>query len=325
MKNAYELKKASKGVICPLVTWLDENGAPDLEAMGKHIITLLKKGLDGGIFVTGSTGEGPYLTFEEKKAIMARAVNVVKGKVPVLAGIAAFGTKEAIEFGLAAQEAGVDAIMAIVPQYFDLTPAELETYYRRVHDGVGKMNLCMYYAPTIITCSPQVDAELVFRLAKDKVICGIKDTVSDWQHVAAIHDLLKTDYTAECNVWVGTDQALIDCLKNEEPDTPSFDGLITSAANMFPDFYRSLVKAFREPTRNDVRCAALEKASEIIRAMFSVQKREIPSLVKQALNFAGVPYAASTAVSSPLPDLNPDAAAIIADSMAQLKKRGIEP
>jgi len=224
--NDYELLERTRGIIAPLVTWLDTNGDVDTGAMCQHVEYVLKNGCNGGIFILGSTGEGPYMTLEEKQSVMHEIVNCVHGRIPVIAGVAAHGIRSALQLAHLAKMEGIDAVMVIVPQYFDLKPADVDFYYRKLASGIkGEIPLFMYYAPTITTSHPKISPEFVFRLAKDKVICGIKATVVEWEFVAELKRLLKGDYSAPCNVWCGTDVVLMDCLKNDVLD---FDGVIAS-------------------------------------------------------------------------------------------------
>ncbi|MEX2758613.1 MAG: dihydrodipicolinate synthase family protein [Candidatus Sigynarchaeota archaeon] len=319
--NDYELLERTRGIIAPLVTWLDANGDVDTGSMCQHVEYVLKNGCTGGVFILGSTGEGPYIAIEEKRSVMHEIVNCVKGRVPVIAGIAAHGVRSALELAHVAKMEGVDAVMVIVPQYFDLKPADVEIYYRKLAIGLKKeIPIFMYYAPTITTSHPKISPELVFRLAKDKVICGIKATVMEWEYIADLKRFLKSDYTASCNVWCGTDVVLIDCLKNGVLD---FDGVIASAANMFPDFYNVLINAFKEKPRNEPKCNGLEKINGIIRQMFSVEKAEIPALVKYALHCANLPFAKNVGVSPPLPSLGPEGRDHVLTCIKQLKAKGI--
>ncbi|MBN2153400.1 MAG: dihydrodipicolinate synthase family protein [Candidatus Lokiarchaeota archaeon] len=319
--NDYELLERTRGVIAPLVTWLDANGDVDTGAMCQHVEYLLKNGCNGGIFLLGSTGEGPYLALEEKRSVVHDVVNCVNGRVPVIAGLASHGVRPAIELAHLARMEGADATMAVVPQYFDLQPADIDLYYRKLAAGLKReIPLLMYYAPPITTSHPKISPELVFKLAKDKAICGIKATVVEWDFIAELRRLLKGDYTAHCNVWVGTDRVLIDCLKNGVLD---IDGVIVSGVDMFPDFYNVLLHAFREKPRDEAKCKALEKISDVIRQMFTVAKAELPTLVKQALKHVGLPFARNAGVTPPLPSLSPERYENMLKCIDQLRAKGI--
>ncbi|HME52120.1 MAG TPA: dihydrodipicolinate synthase family protein [Candidatus Lokiarchaeia archaeon] len=321
MSKLFKLKDRAKGVIVPLVTWLDSNGNVDHVAMEQHIDFLLKKGANV-IFTLGSTGEGPYRTMDEKKEIIDHVVNHVNDRVPVLTGAAYHGVREAIQFCEIAAEKGVDGVVVNIPQYFNLSATDVDLYFTKLAEGIGDaIPVCIYYAPTIITNMPKIGPDLVFELARRKAIAGIKYTINEWEDVAELCRMRADDYTVQMNnIWCGTDKVAMDCLKNDVTD---FDGIISSAANLFPDFYNVLLKAFRESPRNDARCKSLENISIIIQKMFQVDMREIPALMKVALNSAKMPFANCVDVSPPLPGLRPEIEENLMSCLAELRKKGI--
>ncbi len=136
MSKFFNVQERTKGIIVPLVTWLDASGNIDLDSMGTHVDRLILNGCNGGIFILGTTGEFPYIPFSEKQSMMAYMVTHVKGRVPVLAGISAPGVKETVQLGQAAIKAGIDGVFAIVPQYFPLDQGDIESFYRKVADGL---------------------------------------------------------------------------------------------------------------------------------------------------------------------------------------------
>ena len=320
MSKIFKLKDRGRGVIVPLVTWLDANGNVDHAAMEQHIDFLLKKGANV-IFTLGSTGEGPYRTMDEKKEIMDHVVNHVRDRVPVIAGAAYHGVRETIQFCEIAAEKGVDGVLVNVPQYFNLSATDIDCYFAKLAEGIGEaIPVCMYYAPTIITNTPKIGPDLVFDLARRKAIAGIKYTINDWEDIAELCRMRNEDFTVQCNIWCGTDKVAMDCLKNDVTD---FDGIISSAANLFPDFYNVLLKSFRESPRNVARCKSLENISTVIQKMFQVEMREIPALMKIALNSAKMPFAVCVDVSPPLPGLRPEIEQNLQNCLAELRKKGI--
>jgi dihydrodipicolinate synthase/N-acetylneuraminate lyase len=320
MSKLFKLKDKAIGAVVPLVTWLDSDGNVDHAAMAQHVDFLIKNGA-GTIFTLGSTGEGPYRTLEEKAEIMEHVVNHVKNRVPVIAGVVSHGVRGAIQACEVAAEKGVDAVLVNVPQYFNLAATDIDFYFTKLAEGIGeKIPVCMYYAPKIITSHPKISPDMVFDLARRKAIYGIKYTINEWEDVAELCRMRTEDYTVQCSIWCGTDKVALDCLKNGVTD---FNGIISSAANLFPDFYNVLLKAFRESPRNEARCKSLENISIIIQKMFEVELREIPALMKVALNSAKLPFAKCVDVSPPLPGLGPETEQNLMNCLADLRKKGI--
>lgn len=70
-----------------------------------------------GLVPCGTTGESPTLTEEEQAHLIARAVAISRGRVPVIAGTGSFSTKKTIEASKRALAAGADAVMVVMPYY----------------------------------------------------------------------------------------------------------------------------------------------------------------------------------------------------------------
>ncbi len=103
-------------VLTAMVTPFDQNGEIDFSAARNLVNYLLANGTDG-LVVSGTTGESPTLTTEEKVALFKCVVEVVAGRVPVIAGTGSNNTKASIHLTRLAEEAGVDGIMLVAPYY----------------------------------------------------------------------------------------------------------------------------------------------------------------------------------------------------------------
>lgn len=98
------------GIIPPIVTPFDESGEIWQEAMRREMKLCLDAGADG-LSVAGSTGEGPTLRDEELQQLVDMARSCVRENQPVVCGVMRTCTRDAVRAGLAAKEAGADAIM----------------------------------------------------------------------------------------------------------------------------------------------------------------------------------------------------------------------
>ncbi|MBD3187841.1 hypothetical protein GF325_13480 [Candidatus Bathyarchaeota archaeon] len=323
MSRVYNFLKATKGaVIPPVVTWLDSNGSVDLDAMTAHADWLLRNGASG-IFVLGSTGEFPYLTFDQKRRIIEGMVSHVGPDIPVIAGISSMSLENAMRLGKVAIELGASGLMAIVPEFFPLKPGDVERYYRALSMGIngnsGKDTpLILYYMPLV--SSFKLEPRLIFQLAKEKVIHGIKYTGFKTEYMKELKDMLDKDYTVQCNTFVGTDACLLDCLKGGI----AIDGAIMGSLNLFPGFYKALLQSYTEKPRNEAKCNALAKTVPIIVELFSMELRELPVLVKETLRLGNLPFAKNTAVSQPLPSMSTRTKDKIVQALDKLKTKGIE-
>ena len=99
-----------------MVTPFDKNGHIDFEKTTQLVTHLIENGTES-IVVAGTTGESPTLSKEEKLALFQHVVEVVKSRVPVIAGTGSYNTFESIELTKKAEQIGVDAIMLVGPYY----------------------------------------------------------------------------------------------------------------------------------------------------------------------------------------------------------------
>lgn len=124
-----------KGYFVPIFTPFNRDGSIDEIAMRQNISYLVEEGIDG-ITMTGSFGEFPLLSSEERIRLYELAVDEVQGRTLVVAGTAHAQTAETIRLSQAAQSAGVDGVMLIAPYY--LLPSEQDL---REHFGTVVQNV----------------------------------------------------------------------------------------------------------------------------------------------------------------------------------------
>ena len=161
-------------VLTAMVTPFDENGRVDVDAAVRLGRWLLERGNDG-LVVTGTTGESPVLTDEEKieqwRAI-AEAVTV-----PVIAGTGTYDTAHSIELTKAAESAGVTAILAVCPYYNRPSQHGIEAHFRAIA-GATSLPVMVYDIPG--RTGRKIATSTLLRLA-DEVpnIVAVKDAAGD--------------------------------------------------------------------------------------------------------------------------------------------------
>ncbi len=158
------------GSIVAIVTPF-RNGKVDERAFGDLIEWQLANGTNG-IVPCGTTGESATLTNDEHHRVIRLSVEVVKGRVPVIAGTGSNSTDEAISLTRHAKEAGADGALLITPYYNKPTQEGLYRHYKAVAEAVD-MPLVLYNIPgrTGVNMLPTT----VARLSVMKNIVGIKE------------------------------------------------------------------------------------------------------------------------------------------------------
>ena len=129
---------AITGGVWPAVcSALDENGEPNLEAMDQLVELFNEQQLDG-LYMLGSTGQGPALSVATRKKIAERVIKTNAGRLPVIVHVGAVSTDDAIVLARHAADCGADAISSVPPIYF---PADVELtfeHYRRIASATDR-------------------------------------------------------------------------------------------------------------------------------------------------------------------------------------------
>ena len=123
-----------KGVIPAFFACYDESGEVSPERVRAFTQFLIDKGVNG-LYVNGSSGECIYMTKEERMLVLENVMAVAKGKITVIAHIAALSTRESVELAKHAEKCGADALAALPPYYFTLPEYAVEQYWKAMFDA----------------------------------------------------------------------------------------------------------------------------------------------------------------------------------------------
>ena len=162
------------GVVPPLVTPLTTEYDVDTASLARLVAHQLAGGVRG-VFVLGTSGEGTFLTDEQRQTVLETVVSEVAGQVPVLAGAIDTSTARAGAHIAAALKAGVDAVVATAPFYAATHPAEIERHFTRLASVAGETPLYAYDIPSRIG-GTKLPSSLVISLGARGVLAGVKDS-----------------------------------------------------------------------------------------------------------------------------------------------------
>jgi 4-hydroxy-tetrahydrodipicolinate synthase len=170
------------GVFPYLVSPLDADGRVRTEVLGRLCDDLIASGVHG-LTPLGSTGEFAYLNPSQRTEVVATTIAAAKGRVPVVAGVAATSTSEAVAQARAYQQLGADGILAILEAYFPLGDAQIDSYFRAIAEAVD--------LPVVIYTNPnfqRVDLtlEVIAKLAAHPRIRYIKDASTNTGRLLSI-------------------------------------------------------------------------------------------------------------------------------------------
>lgn len=179
-----------QGSIVALVTPMMANGDVEWAALDALIEWHIESGTHG-LVPMGTTGESATLNTEEHLQVIKRTIEVVAGRVPVVAGTGSNSTSEAIHQTQEAQAAGADACLLVTPYYNKPTQEGLYQHYTAIADATD-VPLVLYNVPPRTACDMQ--AETVARLSSNTKIIGIKEACGDATRVADIRRMVSDDF-----------------------------------------------------------------------------------------------------------------------------------
>src|SRR6202167_2540967 len=170
------------GVFPYLVSPVDRDGRIKADVLGRLIDDLVAAGVHG-LTPLGSTGEFAYLDQDQRAAIVRTSIEAAAGRVPVVAGVAATSTADAVAQARLYAKLGVDGILAILESYFPVAEAQVESYFRAIADAVE--------VPVVLYTNPQfqrtdLTLDVIARLAEHPRIRYIKDASTNTGRLLSI-------------------------------------------------------------------------------------------------------------------------------------------
>jgi 4-hydroxy-tetrahydrodipicolinate synthase len=268
-----------------MITPMAEDGSVDYAAMKKLIEFHIEQGSDAIVSV-GTTGESATLDEREHCEIIARTVEYVAGRVPVIAGTGANSTSEAISLTRCAKQAGANACLLVTPYYNKPTQEGLYQHFRAVAEAVDIPQI-LYNVPGRTACD--MLPETVARLAVIPNIVGIKEATGDLSRLSRIKALCAADF----ELYSGDDATGCEFLLQ------GGQGVISVTANVAPGMMHEMASLALAGER-DAALAVDRRLAGLHKALF-VESSPIP--VKWAVCRMGL---VSKGIRLPLTWLSPD-------------------
>jgi 4-hydroxy-tetrahydrodipicolinate synthase len=185
-----------KGVYPAVTTHFKPDQSIDFVATAAHIERLLRAGMHGFI-VLGTVGENCSLEPEEKRQVLKLAVDTVKGRVPVLAGVAEYTAALAGRYAVDAKKIGIDGLMVLPPMVYKSAPRETLAHFRAVARA-SDLPIMVYNNPPAygVDITPEMFAEL----ASEPTIVAIKESSDDPRRLTDVVNATGNRYTLFCGV-----------------------------------------------------------------------------------------------------------------------------
>jgi len=260
------------GVLVALASPLRRDGTVDRDGVGRLVDRVIDGGLRG-VLALGSTGETASLDEPSRRALLEAVIESVRGRVPVLAGVAQSQLSTAVAEVAAAERAGADAVLIAPPFYYPTDQAGAAAFYRAIAERTSMPRL-VYNIPqfTKVTVEPAT----VAALAREGAIQGIKDSSRDFEYFEGVR--IATRDIPAFRVFTGSDTMLVASL------AAGGAGTICGAANVAP---RWIVQVYEDFMRGDLG-AAREGQDRVYSLVAALRGGVFPLGIKAALQMQGV-------------------------------------
>ena len=257
-----------KGCGTAIATPFTEDGV-NFEEFAKLIEFQIKQGVDS-IVVCGTTGESSTMTDEERKATIKFAVDIVNGRIPVIAGTGSNNTKHAIELSKYAESVGVDGVLLVTPYYNKTTQAGLVAHYTAIAKEIH-IPIILYNVPS--RTSVNILPATALELSKIENIVAIKEASGNISQIAEIAKLCGDNLS----IYSGNDDQIIPIL------SLGGIGVISVLSNVAPKYTHDIVYNYL----NGKTKLALDMQLDAIDLIHSLFCEVNPIPVKAALNMMG--------------------------------------
>ena len=215
-----------------MVTPLDAKRRLDKKGTRNMVHHLLKGGVDG-IFLLGTTGEGPHLSYAVREELVKTVCGLVKGRVPVLVGITETDLDDAVAFAAKCKAYGAAAVVAAPPYYFKLTQAECVAWFAEMADRLP-LPLVVYDMPA--HTDTIIEPAMIAKLAAHPNIVAMKDSSS----IIALFNKFRIalePYAEKFSLFMGPDEAM------GEAVLLGADGGVCTGANLWPAQFKAMYLA----------------------------------------------------------------------------------
>ncbi|MCA9021863.1 MAG: dihydrodipicolinate synthase family protein [Planctomycetaceae bacterium] len=226
---AINLSEQLKGVLPPVITPLTPDRKLDAASAESVYRFMLDKGTHG-LFLFGTSGEGPLLCDADRHEATEIAVKVVDGSVPLLVGVIAPGTEQIIEQAKVAKAQGADAIVVCPPFYYPARQIDMLVHYRTIREAVD-IPIFAYDIP--VMTKVKIEMDTLMTLGREGTVIGVKDSSGD---AVSFHRLV-ANKPAGMKLFTGAEMLVHAVV------LAGADGTVPGLANVGPELFVQLYEA----------------------------------------------------------------------------------
>ncbi|MEZ6044788.1 MAG: dihydrodipicolinate synthase family protein [Planctomycetaceae bacterium] len=272
-----KLPKPLSGIIPPMITPLADRDTLDVEGLERLVEHILAGGVHG-LFVLGTTGEAPSLSYRLRQEVLERTCKIVNGRVPVIVGITDTSYVESVNLAEFSADCGADAVVLAAPYYFPAGQPELLEYVTHIAAELP-LPLYLYNMPSLTKVT--FDPNMVKQALDIPNVIGLKDSSGNMIYLHEIIQICKDrpDFT----LLVGPEQLLAESV------LMGGHGGINGGANLAPKLYVDLYNAAKAEDMATVR-KLHDQVMQLAMSIYTVGKHGSTYLkgLKCALSCAGI-------------------------------------
>lgn len=185
-----------KGVFPAVTTQFRDDQSLHLAATARHIDLMIEAGIHG-VVMLGTVGENTSLEYPEKLEVLRAALDAVRGRVPVLTGVAEYTTTLACRFANDAQRLGVDGLMVLPTMVYKTDARETMTHFRAVARATA-LPIMVYNNP--VSYYVDITPEMFADLADEPTLVAIKESSENPRRITDLVNAVGNRYTLLCGV-----------------------------------------------------------------------------------------------------------------------------
>ncbi len=257
-------------VLTAMVTPFKDDLSVDYEKAQELALYLIENGSDG-LVISGTTGESPTLTSEEKLNLFKTVKDAVGNKATVIGGTGNYCTNESIELTKKAEKTGINGCMLVGP-YYNKPPQEgLFRHFKAIAENTS-LPVIVYNVPSRTACN--IEAETIIRLSAIKNIVAVKEASGNFEQIAKISQETDDDFL----IYSGDDSMTLPIL------ALGGTGVISVASHVAGKEIAEMIKGYKNGNVSKAKDLHL-KLMPLFKALFMTTN---PIMVKAAVNLKGL-------------------------------------
>ena len=224
------MKLPLRGIIPPVITPLLDNNTLDVKGLENLVEHLISGGVHG-LFILGTTGEAPSLSYDLRKEFIRRTCELTNHRIPVMVGITDTSFEASLEIAQYSKEVGADAVVVAPPFYMPISQEELIVYLENLIPE-SPLPLLLYNMPSHTKIHMEIET---VKIGQQLGAIGIKDSSGDMFYQTNLIDAFKD--IPEFAIITGTELFI--------PETilQGGHGAIAGGANIYPRLFVDMYEA----------------------------------------------------------------------------------